>query len=337
MLKKISLLIIALLALGIGSHYLPPAKVTAPILPTIDKIEAYINKQESQYKDITQGAEKHIAWANTNKVKTEFAVVYLHGYSATRQESAPLSDLLAQKLKANAFHTRLAGHGRADNMMAISKLKLWKKDVLEAYEVAKIIGDKVIVVSVSTGGTLATWLSAQEASEKIVAQLMISPNFDVHNQDAYLIDLPLGIGVKVAELTAGKNHSWTAKNALQEKYWSTNHPIKSVRPMVQLLKEVKKIDKQSITTPTLMVYTTKDTVILPSAVEENFKSWGSSKKQLTQYNDSEDSHVLASEIVSPDSIQPVLNILLDFLYQHDIASQPEIVAPVTEQSEISKG
>ena len=217
----------------------------------------------------------------------------------------------------------------------MQRFKLWKKDALEAYEIAKTIGDKVIVVSVSTGGTLSAWLSTQEGSEKIVAQLMISPNFDVHNKDAYLIDLPLGIGVKIAEFTAGKNHTWTAKNALQEKYWSTNHPIKAVRPMVQLLKEVKKIDKQSITTPTLMIYSTKDTVILPSAVEENFQSWGSSKKQLTQYNDSEDTHVLASAIVSPESIQPVLNILLDFLYKNDIASKPEILVPATPQNEIS--
>lgn len=325
--KKLALLAILALALAIGSHYLPSQPVTPPVVPEIGELDNYLVEQESRYTDITEGAEKVIVWANDKKEQTEYSVIYLHGYSATRQESAPLSDLLATSLGANAFHTRLTGHGRADDQMVESKLKLWKKDTLEAYEIGSKIGKKIIVVSVSTGGTLSTWLSAQAGTEAIVAQLMISPNFDIPNQDAYLIDLPLGIGVKVAEWTAGKEHSWTAKNELQEKYWSTRHPIRSARPMVQLLKEVKKIDKNTITSPVLMIYSTKDTVILPAAIEENFKYFGSAEKKLVQFNESEDTHVLASEIVSPDSVAPMLDILLNFLYENKIAPQPQAAMP----------
>lgn len=321
--KSLILLPLLVLIIAIGSHYLPNKHVDKPVLPNIEKLESYLTEQESRFSDITDGAEKTIVWADNKNEKTEFSVMYLHGYSATRQESAPLSDLLATRLAANAFHTRLTGHGRADDLMAISTLEAWKKDALEAYEIARTIGKKVIIVSVSTGGTLSTWLSAQEGTDAIAAQLMISPNFDVPNQDAYLIDLPLGIGVKVAEWTSGKNHTWTAKNELQEKYWSTNHPIKSVRPMVQLLKEVKKIDKQSLLVPTLMVYSKKDTVVLPSATEANFAMFGSENKKLVQFNDSEDTHVIASAIVSPNSVEPVLNILLDFLYDSKIVQKPK--------------
>jgi len=42
--------------------------------------------------------------------------------------------------------------------MASATLKEWKLDTLEAYEVAKRLGDKIILVSVSTGSTLSTWL-----------------------------------------------------------------------------------------------------------------------------------------------------------------------------------
>ncbi|MDD4273595.1 MAG: hypothetical protein PHG14_07705 [Desulfobacter postgatei] len=38
--------------------------------------------------------------------------VYIHGFSATRKETAPLSDLVAKTLNANLFYTRLSGHGR---------------------------------------------------------------------------------------------------------------------------------------------------------------------------------------------------------------------------------
>lgn len=321
MLKKTFYFIITLLALGIIVHYLPSLPVKQPALPAINEIENFIYESEKQFDDVIDGAEKTIVWAGDKNRKTEFAVVYLHGYSATRQESAPLSDLLAQELNANAYHIRLTGHGRGNKNMVHNNLRAWKQDALEAYQIAKTIGDKIIIVSVSTGATLSTWLAAREDTDAIVAQLMISPNFDVPNKSAYMIDLPLGIGVKLAEWTAGKNHTWTPKNELQEKYWSTNHPLKSVRPMVQLLKEIKKIDKSSLTVPTLMVYSEKDTVISIPAIKENFTSLGSIKKKLVAYNDSEDTHVLASEIVSPNDVKPVLKILLDFLYDNKIAPQ----------------
>ena len=334
MLKKLLMLITGLLAVGIGLHFLPPAEVHSPVLPTIDKIEDYVTEQESKYEDITSGAEKIIIWANPKQTKTDYSIVYIHGYSATRQESAPLSDLLAKELGANVFHTRLAGHGRLDEKMVDGKLKLWKKDVLEALEIGKKIGDKIIVVSVSTGGTLSTWLTAREGTENIVAQLMISPNFDIPKQDAYLLDLPLGIGVLIAQQMAGKNHKWQAKNELQEKYWSTEYPIKAVRAMVQTLKEVKKINKQDITTPTLMIYSKKDTVVLTSAIVETFKEFGSNTKQLVEFDAQEDTHVLAGDIVSPKSVKPVLRIFLDFLYSNKIVQEP-LIEPVSVITEIS--
>jgi len=327
--KKLVLYPLIALALAVLAHYLPAFPVSSPAVPDVSSLSTFLQESESQFTDIIAGSEKKITWAGKKNTKTEFSLIYLHGYSASRQESAPLTDLLAHKLQANAFHTRLNGHGRGNAAMGENNLRAWKKDALEAYEIAKRLGEKIIIVSVSTGGTLSTWLSAQENTNKIVAQLLISPNFDVPNQDAYLIDLPLGIGVKVAEFTAGKNHTWTAKNELQEKYWSTNHPIKSVRPMIQLLKEVKKIDKQSITTPALMVYSDKDTVISTTAIVENFEQWGSKIKQLTQYDASEDTHVLASQIVSPNSVQPVLGILLDFLYKNNLVPQPAIEQTAT--------
>ena len=320
--RKLLIYPIILLGLAIGAHYLPSLPVHAPDTPDLNQLDDYLIQQESQHKDIVPGAEKIISWAGDKGKKTEYAVVYLHGYSASRQESAPLSDLLAVRIGANAFHTRLAGHGRLDEKMVDGKLKLWKKDVLEAFEIGKKIGDKVIVVSVSTGGTLSTWLTAREGTESIVAQLMISPNFDIPKQDAYLLDLPLGIGVLIAKQMAGKNHKWEPKNELQEKYWSTEYPIKAVRTMVQTLKEVQRINKQKITTPTLMVYSEKDTVVSTSAILDTYKEFGSETKQLIEFDAQEDTHVLAGDIVSPNSVQPVLNILLDFLYANKIVVKP---------------
>jgi len=319
--KLLILLPLALLIVAISTYYLPSAPVERPVLPNIHNINNYIKQQESLFTDIVKGAEKTIVWADKENKKTEYAVVYLHGYSATRQESAPLSDLLGKALNANVFHTRLSKHGRTDEVLADATINDWKKDTLEAYEIGRTIGNKVILVSVSTGGTLSAWLSAHENTQALVAQLMLSPNFDIPSQDAYMLDLPLGIGIKFAEWTVGKEHKWEPRNELQEKYWNTSYPIKGVRPMIQLLKTVKKIDKSKVTLPTLMIYSPQDSVILPKAIVENFTSYGSAIKQLTEFTDSEDlsQHVLAGDILSPSTTKPVLDIMLSFLQKNNIA------------------
>ena len=295
-------------------------------LPPITELDSYLQSSESQFSDITKGAEKLIVWANGKPEKTDYSVVYIHGYSATRQESAPITDLLGKALGANVFHTRLTGHGRPDDKMADSSIKAWKHDAWEAYNIGKVIGDKVIVVSVSTGGTLSTWLAAQEGTDALAVQIMLSPNFDIPVQSAYQLDLPLGLGVKYAEWTVGKTYSWEARNELQEKYWNTTYPVKAIRPMIRLLKEVKKIDKSKINKPTLIIYSPNDSVVLPAATKMNFAALGSTTKSLVVYLDSEDlsQHVLAGYILSPSTIQPVLNIMLDFLYKNKLVPQPVV-------------
>lgn len=75
-------------------------------------IDHYLAQSEAQFHDIVPGAEKIIIWANATKTKTPLSIVYLHGFSATRQETSPLSDKLAAQLGANVYYTRLSGHGR---------------------------------------------------------------------------------------------------------------------------------------------------------------------------------------------------------------------------------
>ena len=74
----------------------------------------HLAQTEGRFDDITPGAEKTVVWANPERrEQTPLALVYLHGYSATRQETAPLCDEVAKRLGANLYYTRLTGHGAA--------------------------------------------------------------------------------------------------------------------------------------------------------------------------------------------------------------------------------
>jgi hypothetical protein len=52
-------------------------------------LDSYLAQTEGLYPDIKVGAEKTILWADPQHQQTDLAIVYLHGFSASRQETAP--------------------------------------------------------------------------------------------------------------------------------------------------------------------------------------------------------------------------------------------------------
>ena len=118
-----------LLSITLGAAFYAGPRVSidtqlqSPQLPA--DLDAYLAQSEARYPDITPGAEKTIVWAHPDRRKTALAVVYLHGFSASRQETAPLSDEIAQQLGANLYYPRLNGHGRSGAAMAEASVNAW--------------------------------------------------------------------------------------------------------------------------------------------------------------------------------------------------------------------
>ena len=93
----------------------------------INQIDDYLARSEQQFSDIVDGTQKKVRWYQEQSKKTEYAIIYLHGFSASSQEISPTTETLSDKLKANAFYTRLTGHGRSDDAMAEASLDAWKR------------------------------------------------------------------------------------------------------------------------------------------------------------------------------------------------------------------
>jgi hypothetical protein len=87
----------------------PTSRAAPPSSST--ELDAWLAQSESQFTGIKPGTAKGIVWANDTHQKTPWAVVYLHGFSASRLETAPVADHVAKQLGANLFYTRLSGHG----------------------------------------------------------------------------------------------------------------------------------------------------------------------------------------------------------------------------------
>src|SRR5882724_4963260 len=143
-----------------------------------DDPQAYLAREEAAVPNIRDGLEKEIIWANPMvHAKTRLAIVYIHGFSASKGEVRPLPDDVADQLDANLFYTRLTGHGQDGAAMAQGSVNAWINDYEEALAIGRAIGDKVIVIATSTGGSLAVWAATQPAaSDGVAAIAFISPN-----------------------------------------------------------------------------------------------------------------------------------------------------------------
>ena len=123
-------------------------------------LDQYLDQSESSFNNIREGLNKEILWNDPEKKQqTELSVVYLHGFSASRLEISPVPENMSLALGANLFMTRLSGHGRTGKDLGESSANEWLQDALEALEIGKRIGKRVVLMGTSTGGTLVLWLA----------------------------------------------------------------------------------------------------------------------------------------------------------------------------------
>jgi esterase/lipase len=317
--KKVALgIVIVLVVLVVVFLAGPRTKIDLQIKPVNlppnpADLDQYLAQSEAKYTDIIPGAEKTIVWANAEKTKTPLSIVYIHGYSATRQETVPLSDEIAAKLGANLFYTRLSGHGRTGAAMDEPTVNDWLNDTMEAFEIGKRLGEKVIVIGVSTGGPLAVWLAEQPNTDEALAYVLLSPNFAPRDSNAEILTLPWA--KQFAPLILGAEYSWTPQNEGHAQYWTHSYPSTALVTMMGLVKFARESDLESVKKPVLVIYSPHDQVVNSDAVEQGYARIGSDIKEIQPIEDSgnPENHVLAGNILAPKNTQVVEKMILEFL------------------------
>ena len=296
--------ILAVLALLVVLGPRVPVDTTIHFDPSVigDNPQAYLAKEEARVPGIRDGLEKEIIWADPLvHARTRLSIVYIHGFSASKGEVRPLADEVADQLDANLFYTRLTGHGQDGNAMATGSVNAWINDYEEALAIGRAIGDKVIVIATSTGGSLAAWAASQPgASDGVEAIAFISPNFGVRAKGADIVTLPWGR--QIAEMVSGKERSFTPRNALHEKFWTTRYPMAATLPLVALTQLAYGAPVEKARIPALFIFSDSDKVVLPDRTREIAGRWGAAH-ELVPVDDTgdPDNHVLAGDALSPST------------------------------------
>jgi esterase/lipase len=264
------------------------------------------HNQQPQHR-IKPNNEAKIVWADSTHQTTEYAIVYLHGFSASQMEGAPVHENIAKTFHCNLYLARLAEHGidTTEDLMNLTAENYWES-AKYAYAIGKKIGKKVILMSTSTGGTLSLQLAA--AYPEIAGLIMYSPNIEINNPAAPLLNNPWGL--QVARLVKNGNYANIPfKNNEYPKYWNTHYRLESTVALQNLIEATMTKDAfQKVHQPSLALYYYKDeqhqdNVVKVSAIKRMLSEIATPdnlKKGIAIPN--AENHVLGSPIVSKDIV-----------------------------------
>lgn len=269
------------------------------------QLEMYVAEQEKKHP-IKPDNQARIVWNNDSlKNITEYALVYLHGFSASQEEGNPVHRNLAKAFGCNLYLARLAEHGidTSDALMNYTAEGLWQT-AKEAYAIGKKLGKKVILMGTSTGGTVALQLAA--AFPEIAGIILYSPNIAINDPNAWLLNNPWGL--QIARLVKGSNFNTAGQDdSTYKKYWNHTYRLEATVQLQELL-ETTMVPATfgAVRQPVLALYYFKDEnnqdkVVKVSAIQKMMQELGtpdSLKRSVAMANAG--NHVLASPIVSKD-------------------------------------
>ena len=274
-------------------------------------LDRYLREKEAGIPGITPGAEKVIMWAGKPGSRTPFSIIYLHGFTATRQEVAPVYDEVAHTIGANIFYTRLTGHGMTGDALAAATLDDWINDTWEAYRIGERIGDRVIVAATSNGAPLALWLAAQKAP-RVDALVLASANVKPADPGAELLLWPWPVRSIILSAVIGPVRTVPARNDLDARYWTKRYPSKALVTMMATVKLGRKVRLEGITVPSLWIYSNRDDVVSIPELKKYYARIGSARKRLVEIPNAA-GHVLAGAIMSPATTREMASLVSSFL------------------------
>ena len=278
--------------------------VASPSPDNLAGLPAWLAAQERAAGVTDVDVAKRVLFADSaHPTKTPWAVVYLHGFSATRQETSPLSEEVARVLGANLYETRLRGHGLPGDSLGHVQASDWLNDAAFALDVARRLGDSVMVIGTSTGGTLGVWLATlpKPVREGLHALVLISPNFGPKDPAAGLLTLPWAEVVLPQFIPL---REWVAKNEEQKRFWTMRYPSTALFPMQALVEHVREASLNDYDVPTLAFFNEGDQVVDAKRTTtwlDALDAVGRVKAErvLVMPKAGEDGHVIAGRIVAP--------------------------------------
>ena len=303
----IPVLLIILYMLG-PSPATPVYKKEMPVVPSAPAaLESYIRDMEGQHH-LKPDNEARIVWANDSlRQPTEYAIVYLHGFSASQGEGDPTHRDIARLFGCNLYLSRLAEHGidTVDAMVNLTADNYWES-AQQALAIGEQLGKKVILMGTSTGGTQALQLAAAYP-DKVAGLVLLSPNIAINDPNAWLLNNHWGL--QIAHKVTGSNYIESKEDygPLYRQYWYPKYRSEAAVALEEMLETtMNKSTFEKVTQPVGLFYFYKDkehqdSTVKVSAALEMFDELGTpAALKYKEAIPNAGTHVIGSSIRSHD-------------------------------------
>ncbi|HKK45940.1 MAG TPA: hypothetical protein VJ964_10480 [Balneolaceae bacterium] len=286
-----------------------------------DQLDDYLAKRESAYP-LKPGTAAKIIWnSESHPQKTEYSIVYLHGFRASHPEGDPAHRTIARKFGCNLFLSRLDEHGIESEypLLDLTEEKLLQSARF-ALEIGKRIGKKVIIMGTSTGGSLALYLASREEFKPTITTLVLySPLIRFHGiKEKFLMSSP---GRKCLSVIPGRKHliETSQTTYAEDRIWNKSYALGGAIALGSFVQHyMQKRLFARIKCPVFTGYYHKnsreqDTVVSVPAIRKMVKNLGSRTHSVKSVNFPEaKNHVICSSLVSK-SVKSVIESTEKFL------------------------
>lgn len=333
------LIIVLVVGYFVGPQVETPAlSKDLPAVPSdLAALEAYVSDKEKQVEGLKPDNEARIIWADSIPKKTPYSILYLHGFSASQAEGAPLHAEVSKRYGCNLYLARLQAHGIAKDeaMLELTADKL-NDSAKEAISIAMQLGEKVIIMATSTGGTLALYLA--EKQDNIAGFVLYSPNIDIFDPMSKLLSKPWGL--EIARSVKGNNyHEWPL-DEIKSQYWTNKYRLEALTQLrVMVDKTMTDETFASVQQPLFVGYyyesdSAQDSTVSVPAILDMFDKIGTpdGQKRKVAFPNSRH-HVMASYLTSKD-IDNVRKETFDFLEEVIGLSPVEQKEPAMVEDEL---
>ena len=253
------------------------------------------------------------------------AILYIHGFGASRAEGEAVTDRLAESLGANLYYVRLPGHGLNAEAQAAVTFQDYIQTCEEALLMTPKLGKKVIVVGTSTGGLIATYLAAKYG-DKIHAMILASPLWDFGNKTTRILNFPGGFRLASAIMGKERDARWKEDPDKRQhpdyyRYWLMKQKFAALIGLNNLRRYIMNRETvRAISIPVLCLIYYKDAKHQDDTIDiGKIRDWfpelgktkgGGSKNKLAEIADG--NHVLLSEFVRTDK-EKILQEMIGWL------------------------
>lgn len=298
----------------------------------------YVYKNEAPVKTFAEFAERQINFSKSigvpdgltekltihNPANDGYAILYIHGFGATRAEGEAVSDEIAEELKANIYYARLPGHGTTAEAHAAATFDQYLQEMETILLRMDKLGKRVILMGTSTGALVATYLAAMHP-DKLHAVVLASPFWDFADKTSRLLNFPGGL--ELGQLVLGKDRDarWKKDPDKRQhpdyyKYWLAKQKFAAVVNLNNLRRYVVKKDNiEKIAPPVLALIYYKDSEHHDDSIDikkvrnlfpllgKVAHPAGNAKNRLVEIADG--NHILLSAYVRTDKVKIKAEIL----------------------------